>query len=116
MKVVYIAGPYRARTPWLVELNIRRAEYMALTVARLGASPLCPHTNARFFQGVLPDSYWINATLELMRRSDAVMLVQGWQQSEGSRGEVNEAKRLGIPIFDGIEQLARWISEEEEAG
>lgn len=36
VKVVYIAGPFRAATPWLVEANVRRAEEVALAVWRLG--------------------------------------------------------------------------------
>ena len=49
MKVVYIAGPYTAPDAWQRELNIRAAEMMAMEVAKLGAMPLCPHTNTRFF-------------------------------------------------------------------
>ena len=31
MKLVYIAGPFRAPTPWQVEQNVRRAESLALS-------------------------------------------------------------------------------------
>lgn len=59
MKAVYIAGPFRAPTPWEVETNIRTAETNGLYVAKLGAIPRIPHTMYRFFDGSLPDEFWL---------------------------------------------------------
>lgn len=106
MKLVYIAGPYRAGTPWLVEQNIRRAEELGLRVAMLGAMPVIPHSMCRFFDGERTGQFWVDGTLELMRRCDAVMLVSGWTESVGTRGEVEEAKRIGIPVFAVFDALA----------
>ncbi len=112
MKVVYIAGPFRGENSWLVEQNVRRAERLAMQVALRGAMPLCPHTNTRFFNGTLPDEFWLDGTLELLRRCDAVSLVGGWEKSAGARGEVEEAKRLGIPVFKTLYRLERWLANE----
>ena len=107
--VVYIAGPYRAANAWLVERNVRAAEALALEVAELGAVPLCPHTMTRHFEGTLTEQYWLDATLELMRRCDVVLLVPGWKQSEGTRGEVAEAVRLGLPVFRSLAEVREWV-------
>jgi hypothetical protein len=113
MKTVYIAGPFRAETAWLIEENIRNAERVGLLVASMGAIPFIPHSMYRFFSGEKSDEYWLEATLELMRRADALVLCRGWRDSSGSRGEFEEAKRLGMPIFDidsaGPAPLAAWI-------
>lgn len=98
-EVVYVAGPYRATTPWGVEQNVRRAEEVALELARRGYVPLCPHTMYRFFDGQCDDAFWLGGTLELMRRCDLVVMVDGWEASQGSRGEHAEAKRLRIPVL-----------------
>src|SRR4051812_24706808 len=45
MKLIYIAGPYRAATEWQVVQNIRRAEALALAVWQSGAACICPHKN-----------------------------------------------------------------------
>jgi hypothetical protein len=99
MKVIYIAGRFRGKTAWDVEQNIRRAEDVAFNVACLGAMPLCPHTNTRFFDGTLTAEFWLSGTMELMKRCDAVFLVSGYEDSEGSKEEVVKALELNMPVF-----------------
>lgn len=95
----YVAGPFRGADSWAMEQNIRRAEAIAWCVFAEGEAALCPHTNTRFFQGSLPDEVWIRSTLTLMRLCDAVLVLPGYQKSSGTLGEIEEAKRLGIPYF-----------------
>lgn len=97
--VLYIAGPFRAANAWLVEQNVRRAEEAALRAAELGWVPLCPHSMTRFFDGTLTDEYWLAATLELLRRCDAILMLPGWQGSAGARAEHAEAVRLGVKVL-----------------
>lgn len=100
MPVVYIAGPFRAPDAWQREQNIRRAEELALRVWRLGAVALCPHMNTRHFDGAAPDDVFLQGDLELLRRCDAVVCTVDWVLSTGARVEVDEAHRLGIPVFN----------------
>lgn len=104
-----MAGPFRASTPWQIQQNIRRAEELSLEVAKLGAMPLCPHKNTENFHGLLTDEFLLNGTMDLLRRCDAVVLCDGWKQSIGTRGEVEEAKRLGIPVYQDIDDLDDWL-------
>lgn len=108
MRVVYIAGPFRAPTAWGIEQNVRAAEATAFRVASMGFAPLCPHANTRFFHGTLTDAFWLEATMELLRRCDAVMLSEGWDNSSGTKAEIREAERLGIPVFYQIASLVAW--------
>lgn len=96
--IVYIAGPYRDRTGWRVEQNIRRAEEVAYRVWGAGHVALCPHTNSRFPHSDVPDSHWLAGTMELMLRCDAVIALPGWRQSAGTVGEVEAADEAGIPV------------------
>lgn len=105
IKVVYIAGPFRGPSAWDIEENIRRAERLALEVWRAGYAALCPHTNARFFQGAAPDEIWLAGDLELLRRCDAVLLTPDWQKSSGAHAEREEALRVGIPVFEALTAL-----------
>lgn len=104
MKVIFIAGPFRAPTTWQVELNIRKAEALALEVWRAGYAAICPHTNTRFFDKELPDEVWLNGIHEILRRCDGMILVKG-PISEGMKAEINVAKETLIPIFKDISAL-----------
>jgi hypothetical protein len=99
MKVVYLAGPFRGKTPYDIETNVRRIEDVGLQVAKTGAVPLMPHTQYRFFQDSLPDEFWIEATKELLRRADCILMCPGWQDSTGSRGEHALALEMGMHVF-----------------
>lgn len=98
-KLVYIAGPYRAPTPWQVEQNIRVATDAAAQVWAAGLWALCPHANTARMEGLTSDENFLAGTMEMLRRCDAVMLVEGWERSRGAQAEALEAERLGLPIL-----------------
>lgn len=111
MKLIYVAGPFSAPTREGVEENIMRAESLAVDVALLGACPICPHANTSHpaFEKAQPYQFWIDATLEMLRRCDAVIFTRNWQKSSGARGEHEDAVRRGQPVFYSIGELQRWL-------
>ena len=111
MKLVYVAGPFRAETPWAVEQNVRRAEAIGYDVYKCGAMPIIPHANTRFSHGLGPDEFWLNGTRELAGRCDALILVPGWEGSSGTRGEVKHMLELMRPVFHTIAELASWVRQ-----
>lgn len=113
MKLVYIAGPFRGKSAWDIECNIRRAEELSLEVWRLGAAALCPHTNTRFFQNAAPDEVWLKGDLEMLKRCDAVMLTADWKRSSGAMAEVLYAQECNIPVFEELDGLKEWLHEEK---
>lgn len=114
MRVVFVAGPYRGATAWEVAENVRAAERVGFNVASCGAMPLIPHANTANFDKTFTDQFWLLGTMELLRRSDAVMLVNGWERSVGARAEVEEAKRLGLPVFEFCNaRFVQWVMGEE---
>lgn len=114
--VVYVAGPFRAATPYKVRLNIRRAEAVALELFKLGAVAVCVHTMCANFERELPDDTWLALDLELLARSDALYLVPGWEESVGTAGEIDFATAHGQPVFQDFNQIANWIKLWNEAG
>ena len=113
LPVVYIAGPYRAETPWRVQANIRAAQEAALTIWKLGAVALCPHSNTGQFEGECPDDVWLVGDLELLRRCDAVLMIGAWRHSQGASAEHQLASELGLPIFydTSLTTLNYWITD-----
>jgi hypothetical protein len=115
--IIYVAGPFRAKTAWGIEQNVRSAETQAhRLVMEFGVMPLIPHANTRYFHGIGSDHFWLEGTLELMRRCDAVYLCPGWEDSRGSVAEKDEAQRLGIPVFthNNLFALRKWITRQKE--
>ena len=109
MKVIYLAGPYRAPTEYGVQQNIEAASKVALEVWTLGAACICPHKNTAFFGGKLPDATWLDGDKELIRRSDAVLMMEWWTDSDGAMDEKRFADDLGKPVLFDLKRLARWL-------
>lgn len=117
MKVVYVAGPYRAASEYGVLLNIQAAERLALRVWKAGAACICPHKNTAFFGGAADDNVWLLGDLEIVRRCDALICTDNWQASIGASGEVDFARSLGIPVFEKFEDFEKWlVSQAQPAG
>lgn len=115
MILVYVAGPFSAPTRDGVEANIARAVALSLEVAKLGAFPVCPHANTAHpaFEEVQPYQFWIEGTMALLDRCDALILTEDWERSSGARGELARALSRGMPVHKSIASLAAWMSKEE---
>lgn len=99
MKVAYIAGPYRAKNGVTVLENIRAAEVVAIKYWRNGYAVITPHLNTAFFDGLAPDSVWLEADLEFLRRADVVVMMKTWKESSGAVAEHALAVELGKEII-----------------
>ena len=110
MKLIFIASPFRAATPWHVAENVRAAERIALEVWRLGAVAVCPQSMSALFDKEGPDERYLNGWLALLERCDAV-LVAG--ESEGVRAEVTRAEVRGLPVLRDLAALDAWMTREE---
>lgn len=115
MKVVYIAGPFRATNPdgtndaWRTQQHIMKAMALALDVWKLGHAAVCPHANTMFFQNAAADNVWLDGDLEMLRRCDAVLMVEGFENSKGATAEAVEAMKEGIPAFTTLDELRSWL-------
>lgn len=108
MKLIYCAGAYSG---YLHEVanNIRKGRALALRLMELGFSVICPWNDWELaVLKMLPAEVWKAASMEQLRRSDALCIVPGWENSQGTKDEMEEANRLGIPIFFTVEDLCDW--------
>jgi len=72
-------------------LNVQKARAEALKWWSKGYAVICPHLNSMFMDGACHNETWINGDLELLRRSDIVVMLKGWEGSEGAKREHLEA-------------------------
>jgi len=120
---VYIAGPitpHKKKDSSIEHLtNIRRGIKAGKSLIRLGFSPYNPF---------LDYAYWLvddgdffltvkairNSDLKQLECQDAVLVLPGWRKSVGARGEIEHAKKKGIPIFENIDDLVEYRNKCKE--
>jgi hypothetical protein len=108
VKLVYIAGPFTSRPGVPHEQNIRFVEELARALAGTypEVQPVVPHSLGRVLYGYQDEEAAYEGTLALLRRCDAVVLQEAWEESRGAQAEREEALRLGLPIFEEHELFA----------
>jgi len=110
--LVYISGSYRANTIGKMKINIEDAWRRGLEVLNWSNEsndtifyPVIPHKCSEFMDGVIPDDNFLAATLELMKRCDAVALVDNYESSAGVKEEITIAKKLSMRIYYPYQRL-----------
>ncbi len=106
--LVYISGQYSGD----IAENIHKARLLAILLWELGYSVFCPHLNTIHFENDCKCKYqdYIDGDLTILKRVDAILMMENWEQSRGAIIEQNEAAFQGIPIFLNIRELEIWFS------
>lgn len=99
MKVIFVSGAYRATSVLGIEQNIRHAEAASVELWKQGWAVYCPHKNTAHFDGIMPDSVWLEANLEILKRCDAIYMLRNWEQSVGATQEYKLAVELGKSVL-----------------
>jgi hypothetical protein len=111
MKLAYIAGPYRGRSRIKIinylqrQTNIRRAAKVAKWAWQEGYAVICPHLNSKNFDGLTADLVFLLGGQEILKRCDVMILIPGWEQSEGTRDEIKMA--IDTPTVKHIIEYTR---------
>lgn len=106
---VYVAGAYTAPTVVQVLANMRRGIDAAVQIAKLGMAPYCPWLDFQYgLVSAMPVEVYKEISMEWLRASDAVFVVPGWENSEGTNAEINEACDRDIPVFFSLRSLVNW--------
>lgn len=108
-RIIYVAGPYTAKEDFKRLHNIQKADEVNLQLWSLGYFAICPHKITAFYGGLCDESVFIEGGLEILRRCDAVVLVEGWESSGGTLGEIKEAMDLEIPVYENVEDFVSGI-------
>lgn len=110
MEVAYVCGPYIGQDYFEIDRNIVAARDIAFELWKKGYAVVCPHMNSAHFETVyhllgMENSDFMKAGLELVRRSDILVLVDGWERSEEAKEDIEFAKELGLTIYEIVEDV-----------
>lgn len=99
MKLIFIAGPYKAATRKGIKANIAHARAAAIRLWKEGYAVICPHMNTALFDGICPEETWLQGDLEILKRCDAIYLLDNWESSIGARNELQKAMEWNLEII-----------------
>lgn len=101
VEYVYVSGPYSQGD---VAQNIRTAIQAATALLDEGYTPYVPHLT-HFWHLVEPQHYdtWIDYDFRWLQKCDALVQLPGL--SPGADREVEEAERLKIPVYYGVDDF-----------
>lgn len=100
MKIAMISGPFTADTPEQIQKNIETAQAYAAKYWRLGYAVICPHTNSGYLFGQdIAEHRFISGYLKMIKHIDLLVVLPGWQDSHGTKGEIQEAITWGKRIY-----------------
>ena len=99
--VIYLAGAYTGKTAQHTLENIYNARRIAVELWEQGYYVVCPHTNTSSFElePTLANVDWYKAYLEIQKKCDVVVLIKGWQNSEGAVKEYEQALKYDQPVY-----------------
>jgi hypothetical protein len=104
-----VGGPFSGKTPEDQERNIVATELLGIQVAEAGGAPIVPNSMGRTWKGSPSYEVWIDITKAILARCDAFIVTPNWEQSSGTRAEIEEAFFACIPVFYDIEALSEWL-------
>ncbi len=116
--VAMVSGKYtpvdpknRADALSQIERNIFVAKEVAKCLWGMGYAVICPQTNSGHFDDVAPPKYFYEGYLELVRRSDIIVMLPNWEESYGARLEYELAKKLGKEVYlaEISEDNKQWV-------
>lgn len=106
---VYVAGPYSDHTLDFLD-NIRKGQRLCTELLLKGYTPFCPwfdfHFQLNLREGeTLTVADYHRYSMEWLRVSEVVLVRKLRETSRGTKAEIEEAKRLDIPVFYTVEDL-----------
>ena len=118
MRRIYVAGAITPTGPGhpVIEFlnNQRRGIRTAVDLLLRGYAPYCPFLDNLYWLTLregeeIPPSTIYEVSLAMLEMCDALLLVPGWERSEGTRNELERARQLDIPIFHNQQALDAYF-------
>jgi hypothetical protein len=111
MKRIYIAGKYDDENIISCLANIRQGIEMAVKLAANGYAVYCPFLDFLFALvrggAELDKQDFQKNSMAWVEVSDALLILDNWRTSNGTKREIARAEQLLIPIFYNIHELYR---------
>ena len=108
-EIVYVSGPYRGKTKTQRDINIEKAREAGIKLWEMDYVPLVPHLNTERFDDYcnVPDENYLEGDLILLKRCDSILMIKGWEKSQGALIELEFAKKNGLKVYYSLEEIGK---------
>jgi len=91
-------------------LNIRDMVQVAIGLIAKGYAPYCPALDYQYFLSLtygetITEDAIKSISMAFLEVSDIIVLLPGWQASEGCQAEYSRAVEIGMPSFYGVRSV-----------
>lgn len=108
-RTVYISGPITG----IPDLNRFAFSFVEGCIRARGLTPVNPHT---LCDPSLSWSQCMRADIAALCACDAILLLPGWERSNGAQLEVHVAHRLGIEVLTDLDALKQYAESLRGSG
>ena len=117
----YVAGAYSSNNVIGVLDNIREGMRWATKVVLDDMAPFVPWFDLHFQLMLRGDEKltvedYYNYSMTWLRVSDVVFVTPGWENSNGTKKEIEVANSLNIPVIYDYKELLCWKKHKESKG
>ena len=112
MIAIYIAGKLNDGAVGYLH-NVHKMMVVAEGVRLAGFAPFVPAIDLLMGIKFGYENYedYFDGSQAWLIRSDAVLLVPGWETSKGTEREIQTAKDNNIPVFESLEELVEYFKQ-----
>lgn len=94
--LVFISGKYGQGD---VERNVSSAYFVSQELWQKGFSAISPHLNTKYFGLSISHKKLIKGDLEILSKCDAIIMLEGWEESEQCVLQKQFAEERYIPVY-----------------
>ena len=105
---IYVAGPYGDDIPkWQIALNVQFADEAGRALVKKGHTPFIPLKQTWHWEEDKEPTKddFLRVDLEWLSLYEAVLLLAGWETSEGAKREKEEAETIGLTTYQPLNQI-----------
>jgi hypothetical protein len=118
---IYVAGILTPKGPNSTHpaidylLNVRNMIRASMDVLFAGYDPFCPALDFQFFLSLregerITEPMIKRYSKSMLEACEAVVLTPNWRKSEGTIAEIEHAEKMGIPVFESLEELREHVA------
>lgn len=117
-KIIFIAGPVRGDGSLEAKRNnIERAKKIIVSLIENNIPYYSPHLNIDqeiLLMGEDASKFAWDCNAKFLKRCDALGVLPGWENSNGTLQEIENAKSRNLPIFyleksEAIQEIKNWL-------